>query len=94
MVKPDKTNDKTAIALINNNLGYIVSDISEIKTAIKDLNSIFATKEQLAETATVVENRLISLESSSKFWKVASPTIAAIAGSFVTFLLINYLQSL
>ena len=82
--------DKTKVAVINTNIGYIQRDILEIKLSLKEQ---FATKEQLLETARSTEVRLMRLENSSNLWRWLSPTLSAVMGSVITFLLIQYLQN-
>lgn len=61
-------------------LGSIQSDIKEIKVIVTKQDSY--------------ESRLVKLENSSNLWKWLSPSLAAILGSILTFLIINYLQQL
>lgn len=92
----DKEKDDTVstkIALIDNNISYIQKDIVEIKQGFKDLSGAFITKKALEEIAVQTEKRLVKLENTSNFWKVLSPTLAAVLGSVLTFLLINFLQN-
>lgn len=86
-----KPEDKITIAVINTNIGYIQKDIVEIKFSLKDA---YATKEALIQVAKETELRLLRLESASNLWKWMSPSVAAILGSTLTFLLINYLTNL
>lgn len=86
--------DKTTVALLNLNVGNIQRDISDIKISLKELNSIFASKEQLIQIAKDTENRLVRLESSSNLLKWLLPIVSAILGSVVTILIISYLNNL
>ncbi len=81
--------DKTSIAVINTNVGYIQRDISEIKVSLKD---VYATKDSLAEIAKQTEARLIRLESNSNLWKWLAPTLSAIIAVIIEYLFINYLM--
>lgn len=90
MTKID-TGEKVNIAVLNVKLSTIQADVKEIKENMKSFDSRYATREQLAETAKQTELRLIRLEEASNLWKFLSPTLAAILGSVVTFLLIQYL---
>lgn len=83
--------DDTKIAVINNNIQFIMKDIVEIKLALKDQ---YATRESLVQVAKDTEVRLIRLENASNLWKLLSPTFAAIAGSVLTFLLLSYLGNI
>lgn len=89
MTKADS--DKTQIALINNNINFIQKDILEIKLALKDN---YATREALVQVAKDTESRLLKLESSSSLWRWLSPSLAAVLGSIMTFLLIQYIMKL
>ncbi len=84
--------DKTAIAVINTNLGFIKEDISEIKNSLKGLPAIFASKEELVVIAKETELRLTKLEekSNSVLGKWLSPTIAYVLGTILTFLIVQY----
>jgi 5-bromo-4-chloroindolyl phosphate hydrolysis protein len=85
----DKQNEHTINALIQKDINYMRVDIVEIKESIKALNSIYATKSEMTELA----NRTIALEKSSNIWKIISPTFAAVLGSVVTFLTVQFLQN-
>ena len=87
----DKPTDETKISLIQKDINYIQKDIASINDSLKGLNTIFASKEELRTVAAETERRLCSLESSHFLWKWLSPSIAAVFGSVVTFLLISYL---
>ncbi len=84
-----KITDETAIAVINVNIANIKTDISDVKLYIKELNTIFASKEVINE----ISRDISKLQSASMFWKWLSPSLAAILGSTITFLLINFLQN-
>lgn len=83
--------ENTRIAVINTNIGYIQKDILEIKLSLKDA---YATKEALVQVAKDTETRLTRLESASSLWRWVSPTLAAVMGSIMTFLLVQYIMSL
>ena len=85
--KPES--DDTKIALINNNIEFIKKDIVEIKLALQNK---YATNVSLETVAKETELRLKRLESSSNLWKWLSPILAAVLGSVLTFLIINYLM--
>lgn len=48
--------DKTSIALINNNISFIQSDVKEIKQSIKELSGVFVTKSEHLEILKVQED--------------------------------------
>lgn len=88
-----QTNDNTKIALISKDIGYIQTDICEIKEGIKGLGGIFASKVELAQVAKQTEIRIAILEKASGAMKYAVPLFTSALSSGVTFLLIAYLQS-
>ena len=55
----------------------IYTDVKTIKTCISDGN---------------FDKRLIGLENKHNFWQWLSPTLGAIAGSVMTFLILSFLQ--
>lgn len=83
------TNDNSTIAVIKTNIEYIQRDINDIKLVLKDG---YATKDSLIVIAKETETRLLKLESSRNLWKWLSPTFAAVMGSILTFLLIQYIM--
>lgn len=84
-----KQSEETINALIQKDINYMRSDILEIKEDIKMLGGIYPTKAELKEVA----DKVFALERSSNIWKVVSPSLAAVLGSIVTFLTIQFLQS-
>ena len=91
MKNMEPISDPTSIAVINTNITYIQRDISEIRLIMKDG---YATKDALKEVATQTEARLKQLEKASNLWRWLSPTLAAITGSVLTFLVISYLTQI
>lgn len=89
-----KASDETKIALIQKDIANIQSDMAEVKQYIKENNQTLATKDNLAVVAKETEVRLVRLESASNLWKWLSPSISAVLGSILTFLIVNYLQKL
>lgn len=79
--------EQTINALIQKDINYMRTDILEIKDSIKMLGGVYATKSELKEIA----DRAAALEKSSNMWKFLSPTFAAIFGSIITFLAVQYL---
>lgn len=61
--------------------------LDEIKSSIKEVKTIL-------ETQASYETRLKKLEQTSNLWRWLSPTLSAVVGSVLTFLIINYLQNL
>lgn len=94
--------ENTKIAVINNNIGFIQRDISEIKTSIKELAGVYATQTALIEVAKQTEERFKNIEQTVLEIKNAnSPTktwlkhsLSGVLGAVLTFLLIQYIQRL
>ena len=84
----------TKIVSIGKDIEYIKRDVSEIKDSVKDLSSIYATKIAVEAGNKEIEERLRRIEGSNALWRWLSPTLAAIVGSVLTFLIIQYLQHL
>ena len=85
---------QTKVELIGKDIGYIQKDIAEIKSSVKELAGVYATKTQMDTLDNELRDRLRKLEQSSNLWKWLSPTLAAVMGSIITFLLVSYLQNL
>lgn len=99
--KTDADTSNTKIAVINTNISFIQKDISEIKASVKELAGVYVTREALIEVAKQTEERfrlleeaILEIKKSGNLWKFLSPTLAAIAGSVMTFLIIQYLTNL
>jgi hypothetical protein len=90
-----KTNsDKTQIAVINTNIGFIQADISEIKDTLKGLGGVFASKVELVQIAKEAEMRLQVLEKANNYRKYIVPIFSSIISAFITFLVISYFEHL
>jgi 5-bromo-4-chloroindolyl phosphate hydrolysis protein len=94
MDKEIKTTEaqNTSLIGIGKDVAYIQKDISEIKMGIKELSGIYATKISVDDINKAVEIRLTRIEASSNLWKWLSPSVAAVLGSVLTFLTIQYLS--
>lgn len=88
------SNEEPKTELIAKDISYIQRDISEIKSSIKELAGVYATKVQLDEFSKDLKERLRRLESSANLWKWLGPAISGIFCTVITFLVINYLQNL
>ena len=96
----DRTKDElmnaATLASVTTTLVYIQAQLAEIKADVKTLTNIFASKEELAQSARVIDDRINRLESASNLWRWLSPTMSAvlswIIGSVITFLVIQYIQ--
>jgi hypothetical protein len=85
--------DETKIALINNNIGFIQKDLSEIKITLKEMAGVYVPTAKFDEAQTQLNYRLAGLEKSSNLWKWLAPMLSAVTGSIVTFLVISFLQN-
>lgn len=84
------TDDNSRIAVMSEKVSRIQKDIEDIKEVLK---TGYATKDNLIQVARETEARLGKLENSNNFWKFMSPTLGAVMGSIMTFLIIQYLMS-
>ena len=85
--------DQTKVELIGKDIGYIQKDIAEIKSSVKELAGVYATKIQMDNADSQLKDRIRKLEQSGHMWRWLSPLIGAVLGSVITFLLVNYLQN-
>jgi hypothetical protein len=53
---PDQ-NDTTAIALLQQNFDYVRADIADLKQEIRQINNVYATKEQLLQLRTDFDSK-------------------------------------
>jgi hypothetical protein len=86
-MNPDENN-----ALIAKDISYIQKDISDIKTSVKELANVYATKGFVDDAFKALGLRLDSLEKSSNLWKWLSPTLSSILAAGITFLIIQYIS--
>jgi bacterioferritin (cytochrome b1) len=88
------TQDTTKVELIAKDISYIQKDIATINSSIKELATVYVTRETLTQTAKETEDRLSKLEKSKNLWNWLSPTLSAALSSAMTFLIIQYLNNL
>ena len=82
MTKP--TNER--LAMLEQKVDDLALIVNEIKGDVKEIKT--------GMTSIVdFDKRLKRLEYSSNFWKWFSPSLAAITGSILTFLLIEFLKT-
>jgi len=86
--------DQVTLASVTTTLTFMQRDITEIKQDIKNMPPIFASKEELANTAIRTNDRISRLEKESRLWRWVSPTFAAIVAVIVEYLFIFYIQHL
>lgn len=82
------------VSLISKDISYIQRDISEIKQSVKELGGVYSTQVYVDDANRTMGKRIETLERSSNLWRWLSPTLAAILGSVLTFLLQQYLLNL
>ena len=87
-----QTSDHDLIVRIDERQRDMLSQLTEIKTSVKGLPAIFASKEELIVVAKETEGRLCKLENAAGLNKYLMPIISAVCSSLVTFLVINYLS--
>ena len=93
MIKPDGER----IQSLEDKFVNIQANITEIKTDIKEIRVMVQNK--LTDHITMfdriitIEKEIIQIKNQSNLWKFLSPTFAAIAGSLLTFLIIEFLRS-
>lgn len=81
-----------AAALVGNDISYIKKDIAEIKVSIKEIAGIYVSATTFANVFKAMELRILRLENSNNLLRFLSPILAAVFGSVLTFLLIQYLM--
>lgn len=86
--------DQTKIALIGKDIGFINKNIDEIKQDIKNLTGFFVLNAKYEDDRKADNLRFAALEKSSALWKWLSPSLAAILGSVLTFLIVNFLNNI
>lgn len=87
----NQQDETSKIELIAKDISYIQRDIATMNANIKELSGVYATKIALDDFSKTIDSRLGELEDSSSLWRWLSPTLSAILGSIVTFLIISYL---
>ena len=92
-MKEEITNAST-IATLTTTLGFMQASLAEIKAELKALNTTFASKEELANTARDTEIRIVRLERSSNLWRWLSPSLAAALGAILAVLVLSYLTKI
>ena len=78
--------DGEKLAMLEQKVTDLASTVNEIKGDVKEIK---------AGMVSIIDfdKRLKRLEYSSNMWKWASPSMAAVFGSVLTFLIIQYLIS-
>lgn len=90
MTKSTNGNNTATLASMTTTLGFMQSQMAEIRADVKTLGNVFATKEELTNVVKASEDRFKRLEDSSDLWKWLSPTLSAIFASVITFFVIAY----
>jgi hypothetical protein len=93
MTKPIDLKDHDLLIRVDSRQSDMASSLDEIKTSIKGLPGIFASREELKDVAKETEIRIQVLEEAIQGpKKYIAPIFAAIASSTVTFLVISYFE--
>ena len=82
MIKPDGER----IATLETKMNDLADKLNEVASDVKEIKDILINRY-------VTKEEFTRLERSSNFWKFLSPTLAAVAGSTMTFLIIEYFRS-
>ena len=80
------------LASVTTTLGFMQSQLAEIRAEVKSLNNTFASKEELQQTARDTEVRLHRLEDASNLWRWLSPSLAATLGAILAVLILSYIS--
>lgn len=91
-IQESQADSSQNVSLIAKDISYIQKDISEIKQSVRDLAGVYATKVFVDDAFKAMTGDILELKQSSNLWKWLSPTLAAVMGSILTFLIINYLS--
>ena len=78
------------IVILETQMTQITKDISEIKSDIRLIKDSLTFRQIDDQNFT---DRLRRLESSSSLWKWLSPSLAAVLGSILTFLIIEFFRT-
>jgi len=88
-MKEELANAST-IATLTTTLGFMQTQLADIKAELRTLNGTFANKEELASTARQIEERIVRLENQSNLWRWVSPTMSAILAAVLAFFITAY----
>ena len=86
----DNQVNAATIATITTTLGFMQSTMAKIEAKLDALNTTFASKEELAQTAKETQERIGRLERSSQLWRFLSPTLSAIIAGVLVFFITAY----
>jgi hypothetical protein len=74
-------------------LAVLEQKVNDVNLSLLDLKSDIKEIKNSLPTISDFENRIKKLEGSSNLWKWLAPSLAAVLGSLLTFLIINFLQN-
>lgn len=95
---PKVDSDATQIAVFAERLKAIKDTVDKTANAVEEIRSArYVTDTQLQATISAQNEaftkQIADIRSSSKLWSWLSPSLAAVFSSILTFLLIQYIQS-
>ena len=79
------------LAVVEEKIPELKKDISEVKGDVRQIKD-FITASNLTSEVANLKYQIMAMQKSNNFWKFLSPTLAAITGSVLTFLIIEYLK--
>ncbi len=94
MPEENMQTDETKIALIGKDISFINENIKEIRQTIQSLSGVFVQASSYENDKKAFDTRMERLEKSSNLWRWLSPTLASVAGSILTLLVISYISTL
>ena len=86
MIKPEGER----IATLEVRMQDLIAKVDDISSDIKEIKKVISRDYTNRE---VVQTRLDNLEKTTRMWRWLSPLLAAVGGSVVTFLVIEYLKT-
>lgn len=84
--------DNERMAVLETTVKGMDKRITEIQSDIKSIIKTLAQQSTLENQIEILKQEIEELKSSNNTWKVLSPTFAAILGSVLTFLIIEYIS--
>ncbi|MDQ5931257.1 MAG: hypothetical protein QG674_423 [Patescibacteria group bacterium] len=82
------------MAILETTVKNLDDKVTDIQTDIKSILQTLNKQPSLEAKIISLEQKIDKYEKQGNLWKFLSPTFAAIAGSILTFLIINYLANI
>lgn len=93
-----KADENERMAVLETNMKNLDEKVTAIQVDIKSIMLTLSTQASLKTEIENLKRQIADLRKSSNLWKWLAPTltgiVAALFGSVLTFLIINYLQNL